>query len=314
LKQSFPNVSIGFDFEIAKDNVRKLHQANVPILAGSDAPNPGTAYGATLHKEMELLVASGLSPMEALKAGTSGASTYFNLPKTGHIQEGMPANIILINGQPDLNISDSAKIDTIFLNGRKIPRTTAQLSAQNASINPSNLIVDEYLGDFEMGLTTSHGYIWSETSDKMANGQSIALVTRVMEGAFPKTKKSNWSLRVTGETKPGFIFPWSGAFLRFSQDFSQAFSVEPYRTIRFDIKGKPGDYQILIFSRDNMTNPGRQSCSVSKEWQTIRLSLDQFSTLDKSQVTGLSIIAGPELGSVDFSIDNVVLERRSYRD
>ena len=49
-----------------REAVRAFHDAGVRILAGTDAPNPGTAYGASLHRELVLLTEAGLSPTEAL--------------------------------------------------------------------------------------------------------------------------------------------------------------------------------------------------------------------------------------------------------
>jgi imidazolonepropionase-like amidohydrolase len=51
--------------------VGALHRVGVHILAGTDAPAPGTAHGLSLHRELELFVRSGLSPLEALAAATS---------------------------------------------------------------------------------------------------------------------------------------------------------------------------------------------------------------------------------------------------
>jgi hypothetical protein len=50
----------------AEDNVRRLADAGVTLLAGTDAPNPGTVFGASLHRELELLVRCGISPAQAL--------------------------------------------------------------------------------------------------------------------------------------------------------------------------------------------------------------------------------------------------------
>lgn len=55
-------------FAPAHAAVRQLLAAGVPILAGTDAPNPGTAHGIAMHRELELLVAAGLSNAQALAA------------------------------------------------------------------------------------------------------------------------------------------------------------------------------------------------------------------------------------------------------
>src|SRR5690606_34436530 len=84
----------------ALDIVRALHAAGVDILAGSDAPNPGTAHGVSLHHELELLVRAGLSPAQALTAATSLLAKRFGLSERGVIAAGMRADLVLVEGDP----------------------------------------------------------------------------------------------------------------------------------------------------------------------------------------------------------------------
>jgi len=63
----------------AEDNVRRLADAGITLLAGTDAPNPGTVFGASLHRELELLVRCGISPAQALAAATSEPARVFGL-------------------------------------------------------------------------------------------------------------------------------------------------------------------------------------------------------------------------------------------
>ncbi len=69
-------------------SVARVHAAGVPILPGMDAPNPGTAHGASLHRELELLVRGGLTPLEALRAATSLPAVAFALQDRGRIALG----------------------------------------------------------------------------------------------------------------------------------------------------------------------------------------------------------------------------------
>lgn len=70
-------------FEIAAQNVGALHRAGCTILAGTDAPNPGTVHGASLHRELQHLVAAGLSPVAALRAATADPAEVFALVGPG---------------------------------------------------------------------------------------------------------------------------------------------------------------------------------------------------------------------------------------
>lgn len=98
--------------------VRELHAAGVRILAGTDAPNPGTAYGESLHSELELLVAAGLSPVEALAAATSGAASAYRLSDRGRIAVGLRADLVLVEGDPSRDIRATRRIRGVWVAGQ----------------------------------------------------------------------------------------------------------------------------------------------------------------------------------------------------
>ena len=66
----------------------------VTILAGTDAGNPGTTHGASMHGELELLVRAGLSPAEALNAATAATARAFGLDDRGRIAPGLRADLV----------------------------------------------------------------------------------------------------------------------------------------------------------------------------------------------------------------------------
>ncbi|APY09223.1 amidohydrolase [Winogradskyella sp. J14-2] len=80
------------------NEVKKMHDANIPILAGTDPPNLGINYGTDLYKEMQLLREAGLSNIEVLKTVTSNVANAFSLKETGFVKEGYLADLILIEG------------------------------------------------------------------------------------------------------------------------------------------------------------------------------------------------------------------------
>ena len=123
LRQAF-NVRPGAPnrLEHALTVVRQLRAARVPILAGSDAPNPGTAHGASLHRELELLVAAGLRPVEALAAATSAPARAFGLADRGRIAKGLRADLVLVRGNPGQDITDSRDILRVWKGGHPVER------------------------------------------------------------------------------------------------------------------------------------------------------------------------------------------------
>ncbi|HEY2070965.1 MAG TPA: amidohydrolase family protein [Rhizomicrobium sp.] len=112
--QFFPNVV---------ENLRLYHEAGVPLLPGTDAPNPATAHGPSLHEELQIFVQAGYTPEQALNAATALPTRIFHLGDRGHIAPGYRADLILIDGDPTTKISDTLSIARIWKNGYAIDRT-----------------------------------------------------------------------------------------------------------------------------------------------------------------------------------------------
>jgi imidazolonepropionase-like amidohydrolase len=101
--------------ENAFASVRALHEAGVDILAGCDVSEPipslgGLVHGASLHHELQLLVAAGLAPIEALRAATSPPARRFGLIDPGRIIPGARADLLLVDGDPTTSIADTLSI------------------------------------------------------------------------------------------------------------------------------------------------------------------------------------------------------------
>jgi imidazolonepropionase-like amidohydrolase len=111
--------------EDAYATIRALRDAGVDILAGCDVSEPipilgGLAHGASLHHELQLLVAAGLSPVEALWAATSTPARRFGLTDRGRIVPGALADLLLVDGDPLTNISDTLSICSVWHRGAQL--------------------------------------------------------------------------------------------------------------------------------------------------------------------------------------------------
>ena len=122
LENSAGTKLVMFRLDTALASVRALHEGGVDILAGSDAPNPGTAHGASLHHELELLVRAGLTPIEALRAATSVPARRFDLADRGRIAPGQRADLLLVAGDPTTDIRATRAIERIWKNGAGVER------------------------------------------------------------------------------------------------------------------------------------------------------------------------------------------------
>ena len=110
----------------AQATLRQLLEAGVPILAGTDAPNPGTTHGASIHRELELLVEAGMSGTHALAAATSVPARCFGLDDRGRIAPGLRADLLLVRGDPTANITATRDIVGVWKAGVRLDRVTRE--------------------------------------------------------------------------------------------------------------------------------------------------------------------------------------------
>jgi imidazolonepropionase-like amidohydrolase len=120
----------------AQAAVGALHRAGVPILAGTDAPSPSLAHGLSLHRELELLVLSGLTPSEALAAATSAPARAFAFFDRGRIAAGMRADLLLVNGDPTVDIRATRDIAGVWKLGARYARPEATVPKASGTPAP----------------------------------------------------------------------------------------------------------------------------------------------------------------------------------
>lgn len=116
---------------VATDNVRRLHRAGMKILAGSDAQS-GVFPGPGLHRELHHLVAAGLAPVEAIRAATSDAARWLangEEPDFGSIAVGKRADLLLVEGDPSVDVGALERIREVFLGGVPVERTPVAADA-----------------------------------------------------------------------------------------------------------------------------------------------------------------------------------------
>ena len=105
--------------------VRDLHQAGVPLLAGTDTGNPYCFPGFSLHDELDLLVQSGLSPADALRAATVNPTRFMGRTETmGTIAEDRVADLVLLDDNPLVDIHNTRNIRGVMAAGRWFDRPT----------------------------------------------------------------------------------------------------------------------------------------------------------------------------------------------
>ena len=314
LKRSFlvlPGLSE--NYRAAEDAIRQLKAAGVPILAGSDAPNFGTVHGASLHRELELLVQAGLSPTEALAAATSVPAATFGLTDRGRIKTGSRADLLLVQGDPVADIRATRNIVRIWKRGAALNRSDHLAATERSRVEEARLRDAPPPAGSDLGLvsnfedmapTTRFGMGWVVSTDGMAGGTSTAQFRVVAEGA----NGSLGSLLVEGEVVPGYPFPWAGAMFVPGGAPMQAVNLSGKKRISFWAKGDGGTYRVMLSARSYWPVPVARFFAASREWKHYAFEISDFDGMDGHDLTGVTFAAGPGPAKFAFQIDDVRFE------
>ena len=103
-------------------NLKTLHDAGVHLAFGTDSgANPARIPGWAEHRELELMVRAGLSPMDALVAATRGSASMLGASDRGTLQNGKRADFIVLQANPLEDIRNTRKLVSVWHAGREIP-------------------------------------------------------------------------------------------------------------------------------------------------------------------------------------------------
>ena len=137
-------------------NLERLHAAGVPIVAGTDAGNIGTPHGPALFRELELMRDAGLTPREVLTAATAGGARLMGRDDLGRLEEGMQADLVVLDDNPLADVTHTRSIHRIVKAGRVfapdslVPRTPEEmvLQGRNAfSMHDAEAFLDVFAED-----------------------------------------------------------------------------------------------------------------------------------------------------------------------
>lgn len=286
LANRFPST---FQGDVAMENIRRLRAAGVRLLAGTDSPNPGTAAGISMHGEFRLLTRAGLPPAEVLAAGTSVAADAFGIPDRGRIVEGSLADLVLVRGDIQANVTYSHDIVAVWKDGYLVNQALAATSTEPVPAPAETLIAD-----FEGGLDAAFG-TWQITTDQMRGGTSIASMT-----------VQNAALVIDGEISSNFAFPWAGVM--WMPDV-QPMDFSGREAIRFRTRGDGRSYSVMLFGNAQIVGaPPSVTFMASREWKQIEIPLEDFPTNTPEIITGIAFTAEGAAGPFSFEIDEIELK------
>jgi len=279
-------------------NVAALHRAGVDILAGTDAGNPGTAHGASMHGELELLVSAGLSATSALRAATSLPAKHFGLLDRGRIAVGLRADLLLVDGDPTTDIRATRQIASIWKNGVAVARKSTVSSASNVQASPTLAPIDS---PFDGGmLRTTQGQHWAPSTDTFMGGKSTSILTLESEG-------NARFMRATGAVAIGTAYPWAGAAMLPGDPPMSASNARRLTELSFRLRGDGRELLVMLLSGENSQAPAMQRITSTPGWQTHRFKLADFQGADLSRLRAIAITASLPAGEFAFDLDDFEL-------
>lgn len=291
-------------------NTAAMQQHGIRLLAGTDAPNPGTAHGISLSVELLLLQEAGLSVEAALRAATSLPATAFSLPERGFIKVGMRADLLLVeNGHDLLTLTRPVQV---WKNGY------ARLGTGPTQASTAKALTLGTLADFSQSEMPTQGLAVSATSDEMMHGSSVAKLTWHSDGY----------VQVHGNLSMDSQFPWAGVSYLPGASFEQGANFQQGNSISFDLRisataqGKSASatdiaaaktagaasiqIQLMIFTNGSM-QPELRTLTINDAWQSHSLKLSELSQTDTSQIN-MILWSAKQPGDFSFDIDNIQLK------
>ncbi len=282
---------------IASKATHELATSGVVILAGTDAPNPGTVHGASMHGELSLLVEAGLSPIAALAAATAEPARAFGLDDRGLVAPGLRADLLLVDGDPTRDITRTRHIVGIWKAGRRVERSQGDTALEGRVKAPDTEAFAQFDQDI---LDAAFGFGWQPTTDERMGGTSTTSLTLVSPGS----RDTAGALLVKGAIGPGFPFPWAGAMVFPGEQPMEMVDFSAKREVVFQARGDGGRYRLMLFAESIGQIPASTFFVASETWQEHRINLREL-TQDLRGVWGLAFVAGPAQGDYAFEIDGV---------
>lgn len=291
--------------EAAAQAIAQLRDAGVDLLAGTDSPNPGTTYGASLHEELSLLVAAGLSPSQALTAATAAPAARFGLADRGRVAPGLRADLVLIDGDPTTDITATRKIAGIWLGGQRFDRDAyRQRIAEATRAAAASAAGLGLVSDFDAEPTAvKSGQAWVTSTDEMIGGGSKAKLA-----AAAGAHGSKGALEVSGELVQKGPVAWSGAMWMPGPRPFQPMDLSAKKGFAFQARGDGKTYTVMLFTKRGGRAPSMVDFTPGAGFAPVAFTWSQFDGSDGSDVAAVFIGQAKTAGPYQLVIDDLELQ------
>lgn len=261
----------------SQENLAALHAAGIPLLAGSDAPNPGTAHGFSVHVELEFLVEAGMSAAEALASATRLPAETFSLDGRGCIAPGCRADLLLVDGDPREDIRSTRRIVAVWKNGLPVP-LAAELP-EAPGVGAAARAATDLLAAAEVTR-------WMPSDDRFLGGRSEAHLAPAGDGA----------VAVAGELAAGAMFAYAGLIWSAGEPFMNPTDLSARERLVIRVRGESGPWLAMLFSgaTPGAAQPVQIPLRPEADGAGLELMLADVVGLDRGQFQAIGVFAiGP---------------------
>jgi imidazolonepropionase-like amidohydrolase len=123
-----PRTAASSSYSRQQRSLARLNAAGVTIALGDDTGIENTFYGYGEHRELELMVAAGMTPMQVIVAATRAPAELLHLTRLGTVAPGKSADFIVLDANPLENIANTRKISAVYQRGQAIDRAAMRKS------------------------------------------------------------------------------------------------------------------------------------------------------------------------------------------
>ena len=289
-------------------NAAKLHKAGIPIGDGTDAGMPQTYHGwASLH-EIELLVTEcGFTPLEAISAATKISAEGLGLGDTrGTIAPGKEADLVLVAGNPDLDIGKIEKTVLVFKDGRQYVSSELEAAIQSLEMTPMPArTLPPLVDDFERPDGRTELDTMPLTTEDAGADHSRGVVERVIR------EGKNHALLAAVHLGPA-QHPYIRLEIPVTRGAVELGDVSRFNGIKVDVHGE-GQYRLLLKTygvRDQ--DWFGADIPASSEWTSVRIPFTDFKRENSGDPWGkrdlrslVFQIMGPPGGNTALELDNI---------
>ncbi|MFM8395529.1 MAG: CIA30 family protein, partial [Acidobacteriota bacterium] len=264
-----------------QNNLGQLNRAGVRIGAGTDAGVVGTHHGWGTIRELELMVAGGMTPLEVLTAATGNSARALGVAsERGTIAPGRLADLLIIEGEPHRRINEITRIRHLFLSGREIEREELARQIAMPELTPlPTTPASASLDDFERADNRSTiDTRWVYGSDAGVDPSKV-IFGRIAR--HPNSASLLATARLSIKERP---------FIRMILPLRRG-GVEPvdaskFSGVKFEVRGG-GDYRLVIPTyqvRD--LNHFAAPFQATSDWTTVTIPFSALRRNDKSPESG----------------------------